>query len=188
MSMHDLRVYPGRTYRYYSNATFEFGQGLSLSKWGLSRVGDPPSCLSSLITADPHAPCEVVLKLTNDAGAAALAGDCVVTAYFRTAEPQPWRQANPAGIAASDLLVPRKTLFNYQRMTDIGTGASADVRFNISAADLAAADEVSGDWVIKPGVFTLRFEDGSFGASAKAVEMKATITGPAIVLDKFPTA
>eukprot|EP00936_MAST-01D_sp_MAST-1D-sp1_P000981 g981.t1 len=188
MSMHDLRVAPGRTYRYYRNATYEFGQGLSLSKWGLTSMGNPYSCLSLLSTANPHAPCEVVLKLTNKVGAAALAGDCVVTAYFRTTEPQPWRQANSAGIAASDLLVPRKTLFNYQRIIDVGAGASVDVRFNVSAADLAVADEVSGDWMIKPGAFTLRFEDGSFGASAVAVEMNAMITGPATVLDKFPTA
>ena len=196
MSMHDLRVAPGRTYRYYRNATFEFGQGLSLSKWALAHTAAAapaaapaaPSCLGSLSTADPAAACEVALALTNGAGAASLAGDCVVTAYFRTAAPRAWRRGSAAGIAAADLLIPRKTLFNFERVADVAAGATVAVRFNVTAADLAVADEANGDWVVEAGEYVLRFEDGSFGAGAVAVEMAATVTGAKVVLDKFPAA
>ena len=186
MSMHDLRVAPGRTYRYYRGATYEFGQGLSLSQWKLE--GTAPPCLGALSTADPHAPCGVSLALTNGAGTASLTGDCVVTAYWRAASARAWRRPSAAGIAASELLTPRKTLFDFVRVADVATGATAEVHFNVTAADLALADETSGDWMVEPGSFVLRFEDGSFGADAVAVEMTATGTGTKMVLDKFPGA
>ena len=117
-----------------------------------------------------------------------LAGDCVVTAYWRSTVARAWRRPSAAGVAASKLLTPRKTLFDFMRVADIAAGATTEVRFNVTAADLAQADETNGDWVVEPGSFVLRFEDGSFGQRASAVEMTATIKGAKVVLDKFPAA
>ena len=39
MSEHDLRVAPGRTYRYYRDPLFAFGTGLSLTNWTLTLPG-----------------------------------------------------------------------------------------------------------------------------------------------------
>ena len=61
MSMHDLRVSPGRTYRYYQEPLFAFGTGLTLTEWRVT--GTAPACLASLSTAAPEQSCNVSLTV-----------------------------------------------------------------------------------------------------------------------------
>ena len=52
MSMHDLRVSPGRTYRYYKEPLFAFGTGLTLTEWRVSGTAPGDGCLPSAAYTD----------------------------------------------------------------------------------------------------------------------------------------
>ena len=47
MSEHDLRVSPGRTYRYYREPLFSFGAGLTLTNWTLALASTPETVRST---------------------------------------------------------------------------------------------------------------------------------------------
>jgi hypothetical protein len=171
MSMHDLRVPPGRTYRYYRSPTYSFGHGLSLSSWELHADPRPPSCLLSLRTATPAVQCEVRLELRNTG---TVAGDAVVTAYFRSASPRKWRSPGK--------LSPLKQLFGFTRQHDVPAGATSAVTFNVSVGDLALVDESSGDRVSEPGEYVVSFELGA----GDQLQMDARVAGERAVLESFP--
>ena len=76
MSMHDLRVTPGRTYRYYREPLFAFGTGLTLTKWEMKATA--PSCLETL-SATSDVNCTVAVGITN---VGKMKGDAVVLAYL----------------------------------------------------------------------------------------------------------
>eukprot|EP00937_MAST-01D_sp_MAST-1D-sp2_P002954 g2954.t1 len=171
MAEHDLRVAPGRTYRYYRNATYDFGAGLSLTRWTLR--GAAPACLDALRADGGGGACTVRLQLAN---AGARGGDAVTLAYFRAASWQQPRRVRP------ELLQPAKQLFDFQRAHDVGAGGSTTVAFNVTAASLALVDEQSGDVVSEPGAFTLLFDVGG----GTTLEMQATVVGNRHVLEPFP--
>jgi hypothetical protein len=102
MSMHDLRVAPGRTYRYYETPLFEFGSGLTLTDWLVA--GTAPSCLSGLSTATPDAVCAVTITVKNTGK---MDGDAVVLAYFRSTRTKEDWQARRAsqGVSPTSSLV-----------------------------------------------------------------------------------
>merc|ERR1712087_60863 len=111
MTEHDLRVAPGRTYRYNQNPTYSFGHGLSLTTWNLT--GASPACLHSLTTAEPNSSCQVHLTLANTGPRA---GDSVVLAYFRqvgTVDTR-WR-----GDAERKLMPQIRQLFDFHRVADV---------------------------------------------------------------------
>jgi len=166
--------------RYYRTPLYPFGHGLSLTSWILE--GDAPACLARLSTAVPLAPCQVQLSLRNTG---ALAGDSVVMAYFQLPGSHPAMQPQPARNGGASLLAPLKQLFGFQRLTSIvahGDGTTM-VTFDVSPDDLAVPDLKSGDLTVEPGIYELRFEDGT----GQVVMMPAVVSGPPVVLEKFPS-
>lgn len=173
MLEHDLRVEPGRTYRYYRTPTFSFGSGLSLTEWRLD--GSAPPCLAALSTAKPNDACLVRLTLAN---AGAVGGDCVVLAYFTRTDARAARGGRRADGKA--LLTPLKQLFDFQRST-VAAGKSAAVTFAVTAAALAGAD-ASGDLVAEAAAYTLLFD----GGGGSTVRLDAKVGGSRRVIDPFP--
>lgn len=177
MTEHDIRLAPGRTYRYYPTPTFAFGHGLTLTTWSLT--ADPAPCLTQLSTATPKQVCPVSLKLTNTGN---LTGDSVLMAYFRKTGSQDKRWTG-GQVAGGRVHMPQiRQLFDFQRLVDVMPGFTETVVFDVAPSSLAEADEPSGDWGLSADSFSLIFEDGG-GAS---VEMDAKITGDSVVLDPFP--
>jgi len=185
MSMHDLRVPPGRTYRYYETPLFEFGSGLTLTSWSLA--GSTPACLANLTSSAPHAVCTVTISAQNKGK---IDGDVVIMAHFRSSRTkQEWdaRRATQGvhNIDGRELLTPRKQLFDYKRLKAVKAGSATTVTFHVSAASVAMVDETSGDLNSEPGMFELSFDDGS-GSKAGFVAMAATVKGNTAVLEPFP--
>lgn len=183
MAQHDLRVSPGRTYRYNRDATYFFGSGLSLSNWTLN--ASAPSCLSTLSTSTPNKGCLISLELRNDGP---LDGDSVILAYFRakrTAAQWRYRRTrNAAGRADADLLTPLKQLFDFHRVNNVSVGGTRLVQFNVTASSLSEVDEASGDRVSEAAEYELIFDDGG-GRMATAA---ASVTGERRVLEPFPSS
>jgi len=174
MLEHDLRTAPGRTYRYYTDALYSFGHGLSLTTWSLT--GSAPSCLSQLSSGAPDAQCQISLTLTNTGPRT---GDSVLLAYFRRSG---WQQGGKSA-RGLQIMPQLRQLFDFQRLSDVEAGASAAVTFEVVPSSFAEAEEASGDWTIAPGDLTLIIEDGT-GAS---VELAASIAGNLVVLESFPS-
>lgn len=111
-------------------------------------------------------------------------GDSVLLAYFRKSSWQAeTRQVKRADGTEHALMPKLRELHDFQRVKDVGNGASVTVTFDVTPSHFAEADESSGDWVISPDALTLVFEDGA-GAS---MEMDAVIKGDQVVLERFPT-
>jgi len=178
MLEHDLRIAPGRTYRYNRNPTFSFGQGLSLTSWKVQVDGSTaPDCLRSLRTNLANEPCKVSLKVSN---VGSLTGDIVIMAYFKNQKVATGIQRRQ--LDGKQLLTPLKQLFDFTRLVDVGAGASAVVTFDITAADLAEVNASSGDLISEAGDFLLSFEDGG----ANSLNLAAEVLGTPIVLEAFP--
>ena len=103
------------------------------------------SCLRALATTGGS--CEVGVRVSNTG---AIAGDCVVMAFFRAQRTKSqWaaRRAlspTPARAGKTALLTPMKQLFDYSRVKAVAAGAHVDISFNVSASSLAEVAEASG--------------------------------------------
>ena len=202
MTMHDLRITPGRTYRYYREPTYPFGAGLTLTNWTIG--GTRPACLDALPTASAEV-CTLALQVTN---AGQWAGDCVVLGYFRSLlSDADWlarrnssraRAWLPHGIDPAELLTPQRQLFDFARLKRVAPGETRTMTISISAKTLAMVDEGSGDLVASAGSFHLLFDSGAgfirgaVGEAAKAdgamLSWHATVTGSNIVVSPFPSS
>lgn len=174
MVEHDLRVAPGRTYRYYRTPTFPFGHGLSLTNWSLT--GTTPACLSALSTAPKGAQCSVSVTVRNTGKRD---GDVVIMAYFTSLSPSP----SSAQRNGKQLLSPLRQLFDFQRLS-LASGASETLVFNVTASSLASVDEASGDVIVQEDAFKLVFDDGG----ANQLQMSAKVAGARRIIDPFPAS
>eukprot|EP00041_Stephanoeca_diplocostata_P008138 m.117691 g.117691 ORF g.117691 m.117691 type:complete len:917 (+) comp17191_c0_seq1:436-3186(+) len=184
MTMHDLRVAPGRTYRYYRTPTYPFGFGLSLTSWTVEAPGSDSGCLATLNTATATATCTVGITVHNTGSAS---GDAVLLMYKKLAT-----QTNPSASPKKNskgetILSPIRELIGFERVKDVGVGATATVNFNVSAAILAAVDESSGDLIALSGRFIIEFDIGT-GSAASVTTLSATVSGAPVVLESFPKA
>ena len=202
MSEHDLRRAPGRTYRYYRDPLWRFGEGLTLTNWSLSlAAGTPaaPSCLGTLPTDASGPACRVEIEVKNTG---TRDGDAVVMAYWRSSgggggggggdngsSPPPSSSSpsssspSPSAAAAGggELLTPLRQLFDFERVT-VAAGCTVSVTFNVTARKIAAYAD-NGDQVADAGSFALTFEDGG-GAR---VDLEAKMVGARTVLETFPS-
>lgn len=197
MTMHDLRVSPGRTYRYFRDPLYPFGAGLSLTQWSVTSALAPPAC--SLATTDTKTPCEVTLSVKNTG---TRSGDCVLLAYFaKNATDADWykRRAHPAAastlppdVAPADLLSPLRELFDYTRLHDVAPGETRSVTFAVTAKTLALVDESTGDLVAQAGEYAMMFDSGAGFMKDEATEggmltLRAKVTGKDVVVTPFPS-
>lgn len=81
------------------------------------------------------------------------------------------------------LLSPLKQLFAYERLT-VTSGATATVRFNVSAVLLAEYEESSGDLVSEAANVNLMFSHGE----ESAISLMAQIAGDTVVVEQFPSS
>ena len=141
MTNYDMSKAPGRTYRYYTGTPlFEFGTGLSLTSFELSCARDERS--ASALAAGT-----VVCELANVGDRE---GDEVVMAYH---------SAGDEIRAAADHPVPRKSLFDFERVT-LASGGKTQLRFPITDDALKLVNG-TGDRVLVPGNRTLIFSTGA---------------------------
>merc|ERR1719253_836024 len=118
MTEHDLRVSPGRTYRYYRNPIYSFGQGLTLTNFSIRMAGALPSCLTSLRSDHASQACKVNLQVTNQGSRT---GDAVVMAYWKKDQVADTQRRREDG---KILLSPLKQLFDFVRVSDVEAGAT----------------------------------------------------------------
>ncbi len=176
MTEHDLRVEPGRTYRYYRNPTFAFGEGLTTTSWKMDSAGDA-RCLKELKTDSPTEVCQVPVRVANTGPRA---GDTVVLAFFAQADVEmraPVRRGD-----GKALLPPIRQLFAFTRVHDVEQGGQAQVVFNVTARDLAQYDEKTGDLVSRAGAYKVEIDDGA----GQKVTLDAEVHGDDNVLVPFP--
>ncbi|PNS18678.1 Periplasmic beta-glucosidase [Sphaceloma murrayae] len=161
---------PGRTYKWYDEAVFEFGFGMHYTNFS----AEVPSTLSptydiqSLVgncseKYQDRCPFETIQVQVNNDGD--IASD-YVTLGFIAGEfgPQPY---------------PRKSLVNYQRLFGIQPGQSQTAQLNLTLASLARVDDL-GNTVLYPGNFSLLID------TQPLTSVNFTLTGEEYMLDKWP--
>lgn len=171
---------PGRTYRWYSNATIEFGYGLHYTNFSAQVTDsqnvsfDIQSLISSCNQADfshidlcPFLPtntstASLRLNITNTGN---VTSDYVALAFV----------SGDFGPAPQ----PLKSLVAYQRLFNMTQGSSQTASMNITLGGLARRDE-NGDEILYPGQYRMLID----------VPTQTTwhfeLTGEQYVLDKWP--
>jgi hypothetical protein len=155
-----LTAGPGRGYRYYKGTPlFEFGSGLSYTRFNLSLLTMPTASAAKAPTkaatkAKQPQSHEYHVQVAN---VGSRAGTETVQLYFV-----------PPASAASSLggaPVPMRKLLSFRKLA-LSAGAAAQVSFTVTASDLQLVD-VHGERKAVPGAFTLLFTNGN-GASVHA--------------------
>lgn len=166
---------PGRTYRWYNNATFAFGYGLHYTTFSTALTGPKTSRFS---IADLVAQCDSSKHLD--------------LCPFRPEEPGLSVRVTNTGNAESDFVLlafiagefgelpyPFKTLVDYTRVQDIRGGKSADVELSLTLGGLARHD-AKGNQILYPGKYRLLLEEPS------EVVWEFELVGEEAVLDLWP--
>jgi len=184
MTEHDLRVEPGRTYRYYRDPTFAFGHGLSLTSWVLTTAAKDLRLHTGAQGAET-----VKVSVANTGP---LDGDVVVTLYVAAKAGAGAGGGRRRASDGKELLTPLRRLVDFSRENDVPAGKSVEVEFKVDAETFAeyadAAGNEQGDLVSRAGEFVLLVDDGTgFGAGGGSVlSVDVQVMGANVVLSKFP--
>eukprot|EP00930_Biecheleria_cincta_P068790 TRINITY_DN56620_c0_g1_i1.p1 TRINITY_DN56620_c0_g1~~TRINITY_DN56620_c0_g1_i1.p1 ORF type:complete len:828 (-),score=123.36 TRINITY_DN56620_c0_g1_i1:71-2341(-) len=163
-SMLDHDVTHQRTYRYGAEAVVPFGFGLSLTHFTLAFEHE--TAAQATLEIDNEAASHTVTVQVSNRGS--LAGDEVVLAYFH-----PIRVGLP--------MHPKKSLFDFRRINDIGAGGQAIATFTITQNSILLAT-LDGDLVRAPGDYKLTFENGA----GEVLSMNLRLAGAQVVVEPFP--
>ena len=174
MALRPGRNNPGRTYKWYNDTpVFEFGFGLHYTNFSatvksqLNRtypISDlVSSCPSTNVTSlDRCAFTSVAIDIVNTG---TVASDYVTLGYILgDFGPSPQ---------------PKKSLISYQRLFNIGGGATDTATLNLTLASLARVDEM-GNKVLYPGDYSIWVDNGPLAI------VNSTLTGEQKVLDLWP--
>jgi beta-D-xylosidase 4 len=154
----------GRSYRYYQKQPlFEFGYGLSYTTFKLAMTSQPEK-----LTFEQAKPLHFEVSVSNTGSRL---GSEVVLVYF-----------SPVQLVGGFQTPLKKQLINFSRAEDIAPASQQTFSFDISADELALANE-NGDIVMVPGTYELTFSNG-----LEVVSQQVTIPGEGIVImEKFPS-
>jgi hypothetical protein len=175
MSVMELDVGPGRTYRYYSGpVVYPFGYGISLTTFSVANVSAPSAAAAVLPTE--ASPSRVLSYAVNVTNTGSRTGDEVVFAYMY---PQKETLTSPS-VASSALI---KQLLDFQRV-HLAPGQSQTVTLSFSTASFRMVAKPSGHIVSTPGVFTLQITNGV----DQVINHTVTVLGDEVVVERFPGA
>ncbi|KAG8628236.1 hypothetical protein KVT40_004109 [Elsinoe batatas] len=170
MALRPNGSFPGRTYKWYDEAVYEFGYGLHYTNFSASVASlgeqsyDIPSLVSNCTERyQDRCPFQTVdVEVSNDGH---VASD-YVTLGFITGQfgPQPY---------------PRKSLVNYQRLFGIQPGQSQTAKLALTLASLGRVDD-KGNTVLYPGDYSLVID------TQPLASVNFTLTGEAYTLDQWP--
>jgi beta-D-xylosidase 4 len=161
---------PGRTYRWFPNPVQAFGFGLHYVKFtaGFSKSAPTTLSIQDMVSAcknshpDTCALQSLPITVTNTGNRTS---DFSVLVFIKGQNgPKPY---------------PIKTLITYARLRDITGGQKREAQLPLTLGSLARHDE-SGNLVLYPGEFDLLLDEPT------QVSMKLTLTGTAVMLDKWP--
>ena len=119
----------GKTYRYFGEALYPFGFGLSYTRFGYSNLAAPAQVQAGQ-------PAQVSVTVQN---VGQVAGDEVVQLYVRD--------------VAASVPVPIRHLEGFQRLS-LAPGESKQVSFTLSPRQMSIVDE-AGRRVVEPGAFEI---------------------------------
>lgn len=165
---------PGRTYKWFNNATLPFGHGLHYTTFNISvpaNNGTVPSynigslisqCNNSTAYVDmcPFTTVEVDVKNSGN-----VTSD-FVTLLFKTG------QAGP-------MPYPIKELVGYQRLFDVAGGSSQTAKINVTLGSMARRD-ASGNLVLYPGDYAFLIDVPT------QVTFNFTLTGEQTTIENWP--
>ena len=170
---------PGRTYKWYNNATFDFGYGLHYTNFSTAVTNSVSSNtfdIQSLVSGCDHSTAfnldqcvfapsgisSIQVNVTNTGGQTS---DFVALAFVAG-------QFGPAPY-------PLKSLVAYQRLSNVTAGSSQMADINITLGGLARYTE-TGDEVLFPGSYSILIDVPT------QTSWNFTLTGEAFMIDKWP--
>jgi xylan 1,4-beta-xylosidase len=171
---------PGRTYKWYDNATVEFGYGLHYTNFSTSITSPSNSTfdIQSLVSA-----CDLATYGHPD--------QCPFTPSGRS-YPSVSVQVNNTGKVGSDFVAlafvtgeygpqpyPLKSLVAYQRLFGIGPGKAKTAGLNITLGGLSRYDD-NGNQVLYPGSYSLLVDVPTQST------WNFTLTGGEYMMDEWP--
>ncbi|KAJ9615772.1 hypothetical protein H2200_001849 [Cladophialophora chaetospira] len=171
---------PGRTYKWYDNATVEFGYGLHYTNF------------STAITS-PSTSSFDIQSLVSACGTYAHADQCPFRPYSNTTSSLSVQVSN-TGSTGSDFVAlafvsgnygpapyPIKSLVAYERLFGIGPGKSQTANLNITLGGLSRHDE-NGNQILYPGSYSILVDVPTQST------WNFTLTGTQYMMDEWPQA
>ncbi|ETN38164.1 uncharacterized protein HMPREF1541_07788 [Cyphellophora europaea CBS 101466] len=169
---------PGRTYKWYDNATIDFGYGLHYTNFSAA-ISPPSNTTSTFDIASLISSCDQTglthvelcpfLPLSplqvNVSNTGAVTSDYVALAFI----------AGEFGPAPH----PRKSLVAYQRLFGVAPGSAQMAKLNLTLGSLARHDEM-GNQVLYPGRYRVEVD-----VPVQDV-WEFELTGGEVVLDEWP--
>eukprot|EP00039_Didymoeca_costata_P017511 m.324676 g.324676 ORF g.324676 m.324676 type:complete len:878 (-) comp16544_c0_seq6:89-2722(-) len=165
MSEHDLRVAPGRTYRYYNGEPlYPFGAGMSLTTF-TSTINASSTVLQT--SSSSNITLNVGIKNSGS-----ITGDVVALAFF-----------SPVSQSIQFTTHVKKQLFEFTRIEDVAAGSEVQVQFSVSPVSLGLVRDPDGDLCGVPGQYRVCVEVAS---DTDPACITVTMEGSLTVLEPFP--